>query len=161
MKLPRNASEFLLFLGIVSILSVNIIAPLITFFETGFTFKNWISTLQVIPFIWIVVVILVLVTRDPASKVTSKILDKSDGFSAHIIVTTIVNVAMMSVILTVVGTWIGTRSFTWEPIIHFFYRWPRNFAISLFIEMIVAQPLARFILFHLHLHNDQRDKFKA
>lgn len=36
MRLPRNGKEFALFLAIVSIISVNIIAPLITFFEAGF-----------------------------------------------------------------------------------------------------------------------------
>ena len=36
MKLPRSKKEFALFMGIVSIISVNIIAPLITFFEAGF-----------------------------------------------------------------------------------------------------------------------------
>lgn len=33
MKLPRSKKEFALFMGIVSIISVNIIAPLITFLK--------------------------------------------------------------------------------------------------------------------------------
>ena len=34
MKLPRNKKEFALFMGVISIISVNIIAPLITCFVT-------------------------------------------------------------------------------------------------------------------------------
>lgn len=36
MNLPRNKKEFALFMAVVSIISVNIIAPLITCFEIGF-----------------------------------------------------------------------------------------------------------------------------
>lgn len=44
MRLPRNGKEFILFLGIISILSVNIIAPLITMFEIGFSLEAWRAT---------------------------------------------------------------------------------------------------------------------
>lgn len=46
MKLPRNKKEFALFIGIVSVLSVNTIAPLITCFDLGFNKTTWITTLQ-------------------------------------------------------------------------------------------------------------------
>jgi len=36
MKLPRNKKEFTLFMMVISIISVNIIAPLISCFEVGF-----------------------------------------------------------------------------------------------------------------------------
>jgi hypothetical protein len=36
MKLPRRKREFVLFMAIISVVSVNIIAPLITCFELGF-----------------------------------------------------------------------------------------------------------------------------
>lgn len=42
MKLPRNKKEFALFMAIISIISVNIIAPLITCFEVGtFSLDIW------------------------------------------------------------------------------------------------------------------------
>lgn len=66
MRLPRTAKEFALFLAIVSIISVNIIAPLITFFEAGFRLQVWFDVLRVLPFIWVAVVILVLLTNRPA-----------------------------------------------------------------------------------------------
>lgn len=151
MKLPRNRVEFSLFVLIVSVLSVNIIAPLITCFETGFSFQTWRSTCKVMPWIWTVVVILVLLTNKPAEKLTSLLLSKDDSFRAYMIINCLINVVMMSLILTIVATWIGTRGISWEPIQHFFYKWPRNFTFSFLVEVIVAQPIARFVLLKKHL----------
>ncbi|WP_245994823.1 hypothetical protein [Companilactobacillus furfuricola] len=156
MKLPRTKREFALFVTIVSILSVNIIAPLITCFETGFSFHTWGQTLQVLPFIWLVVVLFVLITNSPASKVTDQILAKNDSFNARMIINCLINVLMMSVFLTVIGSWIGTRHISWSPIIQFFNKWPRNFAVSFLVEVALAQPFARFILFKKHQLQDKR-----
>lgn len=150
MYLPRNKKEFGLFMAIISIISVNIIAPLITSFEMGFGLHTWASTFAILPMIWLAVIALVLLTYQPAGWLTSKLVAKTDSFNAHIIVNIMCTVLMMSVILTVVGTWIGQRQISMEPIQNFFYRWPRNFAISLGVEMLIAQPIARQILYLVH-----------
>ncbi len=162
MKLPRNKKEFALFMGIVSIISVNIIAPLITCFEVGFHLYVWKDVLTMLPLIWLSVIAIVLITYLPAEKMTGWIVDEKDSFRSHIIVNILCTVLMMSILLTVIGTWIGTRSITWEPIHMFFYKWPRNFAISLFVEMCIAQPVARFALLQLHMKLDaKKDDLKA
>lgn len=71
MKLPRNKKDFILFIAVISIISVNIIAPLITCFEAGFHLYVWKDVLMVLPFIWLSVVALVLITYIPAEKMTS------------------------------------------------------------------------------------------
>lgn len=156
MKLPRSKKEFALFMAIISIISVNIIAPLITCFELGFHFYIWHDVLTVIPFIWLSVIVIVLLTYVPAEKMTSKIVAKEDSFNAHIVVNILCTVFLMSILLTIIGTWIGSRSITWDPIVRFFYKWPRNFAISLFVEMCIAQPIARLAILKLHLWNDTK-----
>jgi uncharacterized membrane protein (DUF485 family) len=158
MKLPRNKKEFALFMAIISILSVNIIAPLITCFEIGFELRVWADTLKVIPFIWICVIILVLLTNKPAEWLASKIVDKKDSFNSQITITILCNVLLMSVFLTVIGTWIGTRNVSIEPIRTFFYKWPRNFAISFFVEACFAQPIARYAILRLHLAKEKDSK---
>ncbi|NLK95109.1 MAG: hypothetical protein GX275_07945 [Clostridiales bacterium] len=150
MKLPRNKKEFALFMIIVSIISVNIIAPMITCFEAGFSLSVWGNALKVIPFIWVSVMAIVLLTYVPAEKMTKKILEEDDSFNAHIIVNILCTVFLMSIILTVVGTWIGTGRISMEPINMFFYKWPRNFAISFAVEMLIAQPIARFAMLKIH-----------
>ena len=150
MKLPRNKKEFALFLAIISIISVNIIAPLITCFEMGFHMYTWKNTLAVIPFIWVAVILLVLLTYKPVEWLTSKLVGKNDSFNSHIIINILCTVFLMSIFLTIIGTWIGTRSLSMEPIRTFFYKWPRNFAISFFVESCIAQPIARFFMLKLH-----------
>lgn len=143
-------------MAIISIISVNIIAPLITFFELGFHMYIWTDTLKVIPFIWIVVIILVLLTHKPAEYLTSRVVKEGDSFSAHILINILFTVLLMSIFLTVFGTWIGSRHISIEPIRMFFYKWPRNFAISLFVEACIAQPIARFFLLRLHQLKDSK-----
>lgn len=53
MKLPRDKKECALFIAVIFVISVNIIAPLITFFEVGFHLYIWADTLRVILFIWL------------------------------------------------------------------------------------------------------------
>lgn len=154
MKLPRNKKEFILFMAVISIISVNVIAPLISCFEAGFHIYIWEEVIKVMPFIWISVIILVLITYKPAEWLTSKIIKKEDSFNAHIIVNTLCTVFLMSIFLTVIGTWIGTRHISMEPIRMFFYKWPRNFAIAFAVESLIAQPIARIVMLKLHKIKD-------
>lgn len=155
MKLPRNKKEFAIFIGVISVISVNIIAPIITCFEAGFHLYVWADVLSILPFIWLSVVMIVLLTYIPAEKMTASIVSKDDSFNSHIIVNIMCTVLLMSVFLTVIGTWIGKRSLTLEPITMFFYKWPRNFAISFFVELCIAQPIARLIILKIHRAKDK------
>ncbi len=156
MKLPRNKKEFTLFLAVISVVSVNIIAPLITFFEVGFHLYIWADTLKVIPFIWLSVIALVLLTYKPAAWLTSRIVKAEDSFGYHILINILFSVLLMSIFLTVFGTWIGNRQISMTPIRLFFYKWPRNFSISFFVESCIAQPLARLVMLKLHQHKDAK-----
>ena len=154
MKLPRNKKEFALFMAVISVISVNIIAPLITCFEMGFHLYTWADTLKVIPSIWIAVIAIVLITYRPAGWLTSQIVKDGDSFRSHIMINILCTVFLMSIFLTVIGTWIGTRHISMEPICMFFYRWPRNAAISFFVEACIAQPIARLVMLKIHQHKD-------
>ncbi|WP_227743723.1 hypothetical protein [Lactobacillus helveticus] len=67
MQLPHNVHETMIFMGIVSIISVNIIAPLISMFETSFSWHNYLMTLSIIPLMWMAVIIIVLLAQKPAT----------------------------------------------------------------------------------------------
>jgi len=154
MKLPRNSKEFALFMAVISIISVNIIAPLITCFEVGFHMYVWADAIKIIPFIWICVIALVLITYKPAEWLTSRIVEEGDSFSSHIVINILCTVFLMSIFLTVIGTWVGSRQVSMEPIRMFFYKWPRNFAISFAIESLIAQPIARAVMLKMHQLKD-------
>ena len=150
MKLPRNKKEFVLFMGVISFISVNIIAPLITCFEVGFHLYVWANVIKVIPFLWICVIALVLITYKPAEWLTARIVAEEDSFNSHIVINILCTVFLMSIFLTVIGTWIGNRQVSMTPIRMFFYKWPRNFAISFAVESFIAQPIARWVMLKMH-----------
>lgn len=161
MKLPRNKKEFALFMAVISIISVNIIAPLITCFEMGFHLYIWADTLKVIPFIWVAVIALVLITYKPAEWLTARIVKEGDSFGSHIVINILCTVFLMSIFLTVIGTWIGIRYISMEPIRMFFYKWPRNAAISFFVEACIAQPIARLVMLKIHQYKDLKAQLSA
>jgi hypothetical protein len=155
-KLPRNKKEFALFIAVISVLSVNIIAPLITCFEMGFHLWVWADVLRVLPLLWLAVVALVLLTYKPAEWLTHKVAAQGDSFRAVVTINILCTVFLLSICLTVVGTWIGTRHISLEPIVGFFYKWPRNFAVSFFVELLIAQPIARLVMQQWHRHADAK-----
>lgn len=161
MKLPRNKKEFALFIGIISIISVNIIAPLITCFEAGFHMYIWLDAIKVIPFIWISVIALVFITYKPAEFLTAQIVQKKDSFGAQITINILCTVFLMSIFLTVIGTWIGTGQMSMQPIRLFFYKWPRNFTISFIVEAFIAQPIARLVILKLHKMQDIKNEIDS
>lgn len=45
-RLPHNFKEQLLFMAVISVISVNLIAPLITGLEIGFSIQHWQQVLH-------------------------------------------------------------------------------------------------------------------
>lgn len=151
-RLPWNGKEFIIFLAIISIISVNIIAPVIMGFEFGFTTEVYLKTLRVIPFVWIAVILLVNLVANPlVNKVLiPKFVKPTDGFNAKILFNILFSVTILSIFLTVIGSWIGMKEISMQPIYDFFYKWPRNWFISFWVEALIAQPIARLAMKKLH-----------
>lgn len=150
-RLPHTGKETALFILIVSLLSVNIIAPLITCFEIGFSFEHWGQMMHSMPLLWVCIVAFVLLTQKPAEKMAHHFLkDNDNSFEVTMLVTALCNVFLMSVIMTVVGTWVGTAHVSTEPLVHFFEKWPRNYTIAFIVEAFVAQPIARSVMSLVH-----------
>lgn len=150
-RLPRNGKEGILFLFIISIISVNLIAPIITGLDRGFSKEVYLETLQIIPFMWIIVILSVRLLAGPiVGKLIPKFIGKTDGFNARILLNTVLNVTVLSLWLTIIGTWLGTRQISLEPFENFLHIWPRNFGIAFWIELLIAQPIARFAMKKLH-----------
>jgi hypothetical protein len=148
-RLPQNGKEFIVFLAIVSILSVITIAPLIMGFEFGFSKEVYLNTLKVISFVWICVIVEVPFVVNPiVTKLVAKFTSPTDGFNARVLF--LFSVTFISVLLTIIGSWIGMREISLEPFRTFFYDWPRNFFIAFWIEALVAQPIARFAMKKMH-----------
>ncbi|MER1986249.1 MAG: hypothetical protein ABS949_15205 [Solibacillus sp.] len=150
-RLPQNAKEGILFLLIISIISVNTIAPIVIGFERGFSKEVYFETLKLLPIMWVIVVLLVRLVAGPlVGKIMPYFVGKTDGFNARVLLNTLLNVTVLSICLSIIGYWVGNGQISMEPIKDFFYIWPRNFAIAFWIELLIAQPIARFVMKQLH-----------
>ena len=150
-RLPNNAKEGILFLLIISIISVNTIAPIIIGLERGFSKEVYLETLSILPIMWIIVVLLVKVVAGPiVGKVMPKFTGQADGFNARVLLNILLNVTVLSISLSIIGPWVGTKQISLEPFKNFFHTWPRNFGIAFWIELLIAQPIARFAMKKLH-----------
>lgn len=150
-RLPQNAKEGILFLLIISIISANTIAPIIMGMELGFSRENYLETLKVIPIMWLIVVLLVRFVAGPlVGKIMPLFMGKTDGFNARVLLNTLLNVTVLSILLTIIGTWVGTKQISLLPFQNFFHSWFRNFGIAFWIELLIAQPIARFAMKKLH-----------
>jgi hypothetical protein len=155
-RLPRNAKEGILFLLIVSIISVNTIAPIIVGLERGFSKEVYLDTLKILPFMWIIVVLLVRLVAGPlVRKVMPKFMGQTDGFNARVLLNILLNVTVLSSSLSIIGTWVGTRQVSLEPFRNFLHVWPRSFGIAFWIELLVAQPIARLAMKTLHARQER------
>jgi hypothetical protein len=151
-RLPRNGKEGILFLLIISIISVNTIAPIIVGLERGFSMEVYVDTLKIIPIMWGVVILCVTLIAGPVvGKLMPIFLEKVDGFNARVLFETLFTVTVLSILLTIIGNWIGTKQISMAPFENFLQIWPRNFGIALWIELLVAQPIARFAMKQLHM----------
>jgi len=158
-RLPQNAKEGILFLLIVSIISVNTIGPIIMGLERGFSIENYFETLKILPVMWIIVVLLVRLVAGPlVGKVIPKFVGQTDGFNARVLLNIILNVTVLSILLTIIGTWVGTRQISIEPFQNFFHSWFRNFGVAFWIELLIAQPTARFAMKKIHARQSSQEQ---
>jgi len=150
-RLPQTAREGLIYLLVVSILSVNTIAPLIIFLERGFSWSVYVDTLKILPIMWVIAVILVKFVAGPVvGKIMPHFVGQTDGFNARVLLTILLNVTVLSICFSIVGTWVGEGAITAKPFTHFLHIWPRNFAIAFWIELLIAQPAARAVMKYVH-----------
>jgi hypothetical protein len=155
--LPQNPKEGILFMLIISIISVNTIASIIMGLQFGFSKELYFETLKVLPVMWLIVVALVSFVAGPlVGKVMPKFVGQTDGFNARVLLDIVLNVTVLSIILTIIGNWVGTKHISLEPFQNFFHNWFRNFGIAFWIELLIAQPIARFAMKKLHAKQAQR-----
>ena len=110
---------------------------------------------------WVIVVLLVRFVAGPlVGKVMPKFVGQTDGFNARVLLNILLNVTVLSFLLLIIGTWVGMKEVSLEPFQNFLHIWPRNFGIAFWVEMLIAQPIARFAMKKLH-HRQARKAVNA
>ncbi|MGW4027588.1 hypothetical protein [Streptomyces sp. NPDC005009] len=146
---------------VIAVISVNTIPVVIGGLTSGFTLAMWTGLLQMMPALLVAVVAVVLLTMKPAQLLTSRLVRPDDSFRAHMILHTLCSVLLISLMMTVVGTWIGARQISTEPLEQFAHLWPRNCTIAFLIEALLAQPVARQVMRLHHQRVDARAALAA
>lgn len=107
--------------------------------------------LKVIPMMWIIVLLCVKLVAGPlVSKVMPKFVGQTDGFNARVLLNIVLNVTVLSLLLSIIGPMVGTKQISLDPFKNFLHTWPRNFGVAFWIELLIAQPIARFAMKVLH-----------
>lgn len=159
-RLPQNPKEGILFMLIISLLSVNTIAPIIVGMERGFSVEHYIDTLKIIPFAWIALMVLLnLVVKPTVGILSKRLAGETDSFNARVLLNIVLNVSMISFVMTIIGPWIGMGQINLDTLQHFFPMWFRNFGIAFWVELLFAQPIARAVM--KSIHTKQRESLEA
>lgn len=64
-RLPQSAAEGIIFMLIISFISVNTIAPIIMFMEIGLSFETYVEFFKIMPVMWIIVILMVRFVAGP------------------------------------------------------------------------------------------------
>ena len=153
-RLPQTPGEGLLYGVIICSVTVIMMTSLnISLNFTGPGTELFLTILKALPVFFIIAMAVERFIVHPlVEKLVQKFAGKEDSFNAHILFTVFFTVIGMSLIMTVIGDFIG-HGFNLNP--HIFQRflenWPRNFGLVLLFELIIAQPLGRFAMTRLHL----------
>ena len=149
-RLPKNNKEGLIYGLTISIVTVTLMFLLNIVTEKGINKDSLIIILKSIP---IFIILAMLIETFLIGRISSKLVDiftePSDGFNTKILFNILFCVTGMSITFTLIGTIINT-GISQELIENFLKHWPRNFCIALWIEILLAQPLARNIMKQIH-----------
>jgi hypothetical protein len=150
-RLPKNGKEGFLYGSIICLITVIIMLVL----NIGTAFgkldgETLLIVIKLVPIIWIVAMLIEsLIIGKISEKLVVRFADSSDGFNARILFNILFCVTGMSASMTIIGGLIG-NGLSLEPFQTFFSHWPRNFFVAFWCEILLAQPIARFVMKKLH-----------
>lgn len=155
-RLPRNEKEGLLYGFIIALITSLVMITLNVSTEVGRIDGEVVLTILKSWPIMLVVAMLMeaLVAGRIASRLLQRFSDPSDGFNAKILFTILFTVTVMSATLTIIASLIF-GGLNMDAFTHWPEKWPRNFAVALWCEILIAQPPARFAMKKLHACQDR------
>lgn len=151
-RLPRNGKEGLLYGGVIAFITVIVMLSLNVFTAVHkINLDILLSIIKLISIIWVIVMLLEgLVVGKISNKLVEHFSSEGDGFNAKILFNILFCVTFMSISMTIIGGMIGMGKLTLEPFKTFLTHWPRNFCVAFWCEILLAQPIARFVMKLIH-----------
>lgn len=156
-RLPKTKKEGIIYGGVIAIITVIVMVFLNITLEFKKIDGQVLFVIAVtIPIFWIVAMLLEnFVIGRISEQLLKKFTLKTDGFNTKILFNILFCVTGMSFIMTIIGGIYGEilsiKSITLKPILDIPLHWPRNFFVAFWCEILLAQPLARFVMKKIHL----------
>lgn len=156
LRLPWSNKEGLLYGGIIAVITCIIMCEFNLFKNAGrIGLDLFLEGLICIPILWIVVMLLMsFIVGRVADCFVRKYTQPGDSFYTKIVFNIIACVLMMSVSMTFIGPTIGhmmSGELTLEALYSWPVNWPTNFCVAFWVEMLIAQPAARYTMKHKHI----------
>ena len=156
LRLPWNNREGLLYGGVIALITALIMSTFNIAQNCGeLNSEVIVTSLTSLPFIWVVVMLLMtFIVGRIAGAGVRHFAAPSDGFNARILFNMVLCVTMMSASMSFLGPFVGeilSGEITWNCAYDWIDRWPTNFFVAFWVEMLVAQPAARAVMKHMHL----------
>lgn len=152
-RLPMNKKEGIIYGTVIC----GITASVMCFYNLYLGFGNLTQEMLLtfaksLPLFFVIAMLLEnFVVRYFADALVQKFGHEEDSFNATILFSILFTVLGMSFLMTFIGDVFGhglmVNRATFGRFVH---AWPRNFGVVLALEILVAQPIARKIMFILH-----------
>lgn len=154
-RLPWSKREGLLYGSIIALITAFIMATFNIAQTHGRLDADVLyMSLTTLPVIWAAVMILMVsVVERVSDEGVRRFTDPTDGFNTRIVFKIIFCVTMMSAIMSFLGPFIGevlSGNITWACADEWIARWPTNFFVAFWVEMLIAQPVARSVMKRMH-----------
>lgn len=156
LRLPWNNRDGILYGGVIAIITATIMCEFnLCRTMGGMTVETFMNGLATVPLLVVIVMLLMtFIVGRVADMFVHRFTMPGDSFYTKIVFNIIACVLMMSMIMTVVGPTVGHLMegvLTAEPIFDWPVNWPVNFCVAFWVEMLIAQPAARYVMKHRHI----------
>lgn len=153
--MPKNKKEGIIFGLCMCIIMVYLMGLInISIHSGALNMEALITSIKAFPVIFIVAfAIESLFVSKINNKLLSHFVHPDDSKNAHILFNCLFIVTMMSFIMTIVGGILGGDKIM-TVLSQFITIWPRNFFVAMFLNLLVAGPLSRFILRKIQERDD-------
>ncbi len=156
-RLPWSKKEGLLYGSVIALITCIVMISFNVIVNNGFDLEILGRSMLALPLVWLAAMLLMsFVVGRIATMVVSKFAGPNDGFYARITFNIIACVLMMSACMTIIGPSIR-YVIQGESLVEVFQQWPiawpRNFCVAFWCEMLLAQPIARALMKHIHTRN--------
>lgn len=152
-RLPQTNKEGLLYGGIICGITASLMVSFNSYLQLKVVNLELVVTIiKAFPLFFVIALLLESsVMHHLVEKIVRKFTEKEDSFNAILLFTVMFTVSGMSFCMTIIGDFIG-HGWVIENgfLLRFFIAWPRNFAIVLVIELVIAQPIARKVMIVRH-----------